>query len=453
MVTVLTSKQKKTIRCFVIAAAVVSLFASAAAQDLRPRSKPRPAAKISKEDDRFLEDLSRRSFLYLWEQSDPNTGLTLDRTKTDGNRKPTQEGYLMASSAATGFALTGLCIAADRKWVPRNQAVERARATLKFYAERSPHKEGWFYHFTDQSNGSRHRRSEISSIDTALLLGGVLTAKQCFRDDTEIVRLADAIYDRIDFQWMLDGDKYLLSHGWRDESGFIKHRWVTFSEHPILYILAIASRTKPIPAEAWHAWERNPAEYGRYKWYSSPAPLFVHQYPQAWLDLRGRKDSRRPFLNYYENSITATRAHRQFCIDLATEFPGYTENIWGISASDSATGYVAWGGPPRHRRIDGSVVPYAAAGSLMFTPDISLPALKEMKAKYGDKIYGKYGFADAFNPNNGWVNPDVIGIDIGITLIGAENLRSGKVWHWFMQNKEIVETLDRIGLRSAFRSA
>ena len=431
----------------ILAVFLFNCVADSAAQTARSYSKPRPAERISKEDDRFLEDLSRRSFMYLWEQSDPKTGLTLDRTKTDGTPKPVREGYLMASSAATGFALTGLCIAADRKWVPREKTIERARATLKFYAEKSPQKEGWFYHFTNQATGERHRASEISSIDTALLMGGVLTVKQCFKKDKEIVRLADAIYDRIDFQWMLDGDKYLLSHAWRDEQGFSKLRWARFSEHPILYILAIASRTKPIPAEAWYAWERNPVEFGKYKWYSGGAPLFVHQYPQAWLDLRGRKDSREPYLDYYQNSITATRAHREFCLSLKDEFPGYSENIWGISASDSATGYIAWGGPPRHRRIDGSVVPYTAAGSLMFTPDISLPALKEMKAKFGDKIYGKYGFADAFNPNNGWVDSDVLGIDIGITLIGAENLRSGKVWYWFMQNKEIVNALNQIGLK------
>lgn len=444
MITIL--RLKKGGICLAVAV-LLSAVPTVAGQHSGSYSKALPAAKISRKDDRFLEDLSRRSFLYLWEQSDSVTGLTLDRTKTDGTRKPMREGHLMASSAATGFALTGLCIAADRNWISRKQALDRARATLKFYAEASPHKEGWFYHFVDQANGKRHRNSEISSIDTALLLGGVLTAKQCFRKDKDIVRLADAIYDRIDFPWMLNGDKSLLSHGWRDESGFIVNRWGRFSEHQILYILAIASRTKPIPAEAWHAWERNPADYGKYKWFSGGAPLFVHQYPQAWLDLRGRKDAREPFVDYYQNSITATRAHREFCLSLKDEFPGYSENIWGISASDSATGYVAWGGPPRHRRIDGSVVPYTAAGSLMFTPDISLPALKEMKAKYGERVYGKYGFADAFNPNNGWVNPDVIGIDVGITLIGAENLRSGKVWYWFMQNREIVEALDKVGLK------
>ena len=441
------SDSSKEIAIVFSVVAVLSLVTTAWGQELRQYSKPVPAAKISKEDDRFLEDLSRRSFLYLWENSDPKTGLTLDRATTDGKPKLVTEGYHVASSAVTGFALTGLCIAADRKWVKRKVAVERARATLRFYANKSPHQGGWFYHFTNQATGERHRRSEISSIDTALLLGGILSVKQCFDSDKEVSRLADKIYDRVDFQWFLNGDKYLISLGWRGESGFSKFRWSRFSEHQILYILAIASRTKPIPPEAWYTWERNPVEFEGYKYYSGGAPLFIHQFPQAWLDLRNRRDSRPPHVDYYQNSITATRAHKAFCASLSDEFPGYTENIWGITASDSAKGYVAWGGPPRHRRIDGTVVPCAAAGSLMFTPDISLAALKEMKANYGDKIYGRYGFADAFNPNNGWVNPDVIGIDIGITLLSAENLRSGKVWHWFMKNKEIVHALEKIGLK------
>lgn len=426
---------------------VFLMQATGFAQTVKKKSKPVPAAKISKTDDKFLEDLSKRTFQFFWDHSDLKTGLTLDRTTTDGKPKITREGYPMASSAATGFALTGFCIAADRKWVKKKDAIERTKIALRFYADKSFEDHGWFYHFTNQQTGERHRNSEISTIDTALLLGGVLTVKQCFKEDKEIVALADKIYDRIDFPYMLNGDKYLLSHGLRPETGFIKNRWARFSEHPILYILAIASRTKPIPAESWFAWERNPVEFGKYKWYSGGAPLFIHQYPQAWLDLRNRKDSREPFINYYENSITATRAHKDFCLSLSKEFPGYTENIWGISASDSAKGYVAWGGPPRHPRIDGSVVPYVAAGSLMFTPDITLPVLKEMKAKYGDKIYGKYGFADAFNPNNDWVDGDVIGIDLGITLLGAENLRSGKVWYWFMQNPEIINALDKIGLK------
>lgn len=425
----------------------ILVFSQSAIVAQSGKTKPVAVAKLSKADDAFLEDLSKRSFQFLWEQSDPKTGLTLDRAKTDGSPKPVTEGYTVASSASTGFALTGLCIAADRKWIKDKEARERARNTLRFYADRSPHERGWFYHFTNQATGERHRKSEISTIDTTLLMGGVLSVKQCFKNDKEIVRLADKIYDRIDFPWMLNGDKYLLSLAWRPENGFSRFRWGRYSEHAILYILAIGSRKTPIPAEAWYAWDRNWVEFGGYKYLSGGAPLFIHQYPQAWLDLRNRKEQREPFVNYYENSVKPTRAHKEFCLSLSKEFPGYTENIWGITASDSAKGYVAWGGPPRHARIDGSVVPCAAAGSLMFTPDISLPALKEMKEKVGEKIYGRYGFADAFNPNNGWVNGDVIGIDIGITLLSAENLRSGKVWYWFMQNKEITDALDKIGLK------
>ncbi|MGH9801114.1 MAG: glucoamylase family protein, partial [Blastocatellia bacterium] len=177
-----------------------------------------------------------------------------------------------------------------------------------------------------------------------------------------------------------------------------------------------------------------------------------------WVDFRGRREADSPNADYFENSVIATRAHRKFCLDLAKEFPNfsksYTENIWGITASDSAKGYVAWGGPPRHEAIDGSVVPCAAGGSLMFAPDITLPALREMKKKFGEKIYGRYGFVDAFNPSNGpsgmWINPDVIGIDVGITLLAAENLRSQFVWRWFMRNPELPRAMKLIGLLPNF---
>ena len=152
-------------------------------------------------------------------------------------------------------------------------------------------------------------------------------------------------------------------------------------------------------------------------------------------------------VDWFENSVVATRAHKAFCLSLAKEFPGYSDNVWGITASDSQKGYVAWGGPPRNPAIDGSVVPAAAAGSLMFTPDITVPALREMRRRFGDRIYGRYGFADAFHPTSGWVNPDVIGIDLGITLLSAENLRTQRVWAWFMKNHEIMDALDRSGLR------
>ena len=403
-----------------------------------------PLNSFSARDEAFLEDLERRSFQYFWEQGNARTGLVLDRTRTDGSPAD-EEHRSVASIAATGFGLTALCVAAERHWVEPQAARARTRTTLRFFANQALQEHGWFYHWLDVKTGERKWKSEVSSIDTALLIAGALTARQYFRDDAEIVDLATKIYERIDFPWMLNGHPTLLSMGWRPESGFINSRWDDYSEHPLLYLMAIGSRTHPISPESWHAWKRNWNQYAGYR-YLGKTPLFTYQYSPAWVDFRGRREIRGEHIDYFENSVKATLAHRRFCIDLANEFPGYGPNIWGISASDSMKGYVAWGGPPRDKAIDGTVVPYAAAGSLMFLPQLSLAALKTMLAKY-PKIYGKYGFADAFNPNTGWVNRDVIGIDLGITLLSAENARSENIWRWFMRNPEIPGAMELIGLR------
>jgi hypothetical protein len=411
-----------------------------------------PAQNHPAKDEAFLEDLSRRTFLYFREQADAQTGLVLDRARTTGARHdPTHPSHNIASSGATGFGITSLCIAAERGWIKESEARERVRATLYFFARRAPHKNGWFYHWMDLATGERRWASEISSIDTALLLAGVLTARQRFRADAEIVQLATEIYERVDFKWMQGEQSLLLSHGWRPETGFLKARWDSYSEHTILYLLAIGSPTHPIEPRAWRVWKRQWVTYAGYTYISGAPPLFIHQYSHAWVDYRDRREKDAPHTNYFENSVKATRAHRTFCIALAREFPAYSENIWGITASDSAKGYVAWGGPPRDPAIDGTVVPCAPAGSLMFTPDIALPALIKMREQYGESIYGRYGFADAFNPNTGWVGPDVIGIDLGITLLSAENMRSGNVWRWFMRNGEIHKAMQLIGLEKSRR--
>jgi len=402
--------------------------------------------RLSALDEAFLEDLSRRSFQYFWEHADPHTGLVLDRAHTNGEgHNESEHSYRIASSAATGFGLTALCIAAERGWISRLEARERVRTTLRFYAERAEHKHGWFYHWMDQRSGERRWKSEFSSIDTALLLGGVLTARQYFRSDAELVRLATQIYERVDFSWMLGGHPTLLSHGWKPETGFLKPRWDSYSEHTILQLLAVGSPAHAITPLSWRAWSRMRMTFAGYT-YLTGGPLFVHQYSHAWVDYRDRREGWYPYTNYFDNSVAATLAHRAFCISLASEFPSYTENLWGITASDSARGYVAWGGPPRDPAIDGTIVPAAAGGSLQFTPAVSLAALRTMKEKYGASIYGRYGFADAFNPLTGWVGPDVIGINIGITLLSAENLRTGNVWRWFMMNREIPHAMRMVGL-------
>jgi hypothetical protein len=394
----------------------------------------------------FVDDLQQRSFRYFWEQAEPRTGLVPDRARMDGLVLD-ENHQNVASIAATGFGLTSLCIAADRNWIDKTQALERTRNTLRFFDTRAFQQRGWFYHWLDAKTGERRWNSEVSSIDTALLLAGVLTVRQCFREDQEIVRLATRIYRRVDFPWMLNGHPLLLSHGWKPESGFLRARWDTYSEETILYLLAIGSPSYPISAASWYALWRDRYRYEGHSYFTTiGVPLFMHQYSHAWIDFRNRREIKGDQIDYFQNSVAATLAHRAFCINLRHEFPAFGPDVWGITASDSAKGYLAWGGPPRDPDIDGTIVPSAAGGSLMFTPELSTRALVAMHEKYGSKIYGKYGFVDAFNPRTGWTDTDVIGINAGIILLSAENARSGNIWRWFMANPEIPLALAKVGL-------
>jgi len=299
----------------------------------------------------------------------------------------------------------------------------------------------------DSKTGERRWNSEVSSIDTALLLAGVLTVRQCFREDPEIVRLASDIYRRVDFRWMLNGDPRLLSHGWKPETGFLRPRWDTYSEDTILYLLAIGSPTYSISPSSWQALWRDRYRYEGHAYFTTiGVPLFMHQYAHAWVDYRNRRETTGDRIDYFRNSVAATLAHRAYCVNLRYDFPHFGPDLWGITASDSAKGYLVWGGPPRDSDIDGTVVPSAAGGSLMFTPELSSRALLTMHEKYGAKIYGKYGFVDAFNPKTGWIDTDVIGINVGIILLSAENMRSENIWRWFMQNHEMPLAMQRIGL-------
>jgi hypothetical protein len=283
--------------------------------------------------DTFVEDLEHREFLFFWERADPRTGLVLDRAKADGS----QERRRIASTASTGFGLTALCIGAEHGWITREQAQARVLATLRFLAAKMPREHGWYYHFIDLRTGERQWKSELSSIDTALLLAGVLTARQYFGEQSETGQLAESIYESVDFQWMLNGNPRLLSMGWKPESGFLHARWDKYCELAILYLQAIGSPRHAIPADAWYAWRRPHMHYEGYE-YISGGPLFTDQYSQAWLDFRGRREDRGERTGWFQNSVTATRAHRAFCINLRTKFPDYGPDAWGITASDSAKG-------------------------------------------------------------------------------------------------------------------
>jgi hypothetical protein len=427
----------------VLLAAQFLLAPAHAGQAPLPQAPVRVDLDTAQEDEAFLEELSRSSFRYFQENSDAGTGLVLDRARADGG-KLDQKHQNAASAASTGFGLSALCVGAKRGWIGAEEGAAAAKKTLKFFYEKAPGEHGWFYHWMDARSGARIWNSEVSSIDTALFLAGALTAGQCFPGDPEVAGLAEKIYARLDFQWMLNGDKALLSHGWTPENGFIPYRWDAHAELMLLYVLGIGAPSQPLPASSWRAWKRPVETYGKFSYISGAPPLFIHQYSHAWIDFRGKKDGK---TDWFANSVAATRANRQMCLDLAPKFPGYGPELWGVTASDSATGYRAWGGPPATDDIDGTVAPCAAGGSLMFTPELSLPALKAMKAANGGKVWGKYGFADAFNPSTGWTDTDVIGIDAGITLLSAENLRSGAVWRWFMANKEIPAALAAAGVR------
>lgn len=432
--------------CFTITvrgAEVTPIAASPNAQGLR------------KIDIDLLDDISRRAFHYFWEQTSSRTGLTLDRAVMNpADAQDLGKNAQVASIAATGFGLAAVCIAQDHRWIGHEAAAERVLTTLRFLAHQAPEKRGWFYHFMDANTGERAWQSEVSSIDTALLLAGVLTVRQCLQDEPEVVNLANTIYARVDFPWMMDGSRAYFSHGWTPEHEFLPYRWDTYSELLILYVLGIGSPTHPIAGDTWGTWKL-PMVGAEGNKYVGGGPLFIHQYSQAWLDLRDRSEgadstpsdtaNSRHAVDYYANSVIATRAQRDLFINLSTQYKGYSADVWGITASDSAHGYTDWGGD--HPRIDGTVVPSAAGGSLMFTPDICIPAMRTMLLKYGKSIYGRYGFADAFNPNSGWVSPYVIGIDAGITLLSAENLRTGSVWKWFMANSAPERALDLVGLK------
>jgi hypothetical protein len=390
---------------------------------------------LSPDEDAFLQTLEEANFRFFWEQANPDTGLVRDRANV---RKPDQNE--LGNIAATGFGLTALCIGDKRGFVSHKEAADRVRNTLQFIWTKLPHHRGFFFHWTSINSGERLWGSEISSIDTAILLCGVLTCRMHFQDD-EIRQLTRLIFDRVEWDWLSE-DTELLPHGWTPESGFLHYRWANYSEMMMMYLLGLGSKSHPLPAGSWYAWKRTLFQYGGLRYIGFFAPLFIHQYSQAWFDFRHKHDRD---ADYFENSILATEAHRRFCLDLAAEFPDYSEDLWGITASDSVNGYVVWGGPPATGPIDGSIVPCAAAGSLPFLPKACLRVLRAIKDRYGTKAWCQYGFVDAFNPLTDWYDTDVVGINVGIGMLMAENVRTGFVWETFMKNPEAQLGFKRAG--------
>lgn len=390
-------------------------------------------------DTQLLDEVQTSIFNFFWNEASPVTGQVKDRALAAGGGTET-----MSSVAATGFGLTSLCIGDSRGYRKTSDVSARVLATLQFIYNQLPNENGFFYHFVDMNTGARWRTCELSSIDSSILLCGVLTARQYFAD-AQIQDLATKIYERVNWPWMLNGGK-TFSMGWTPESGFLSARWDHYCELMMIYLLAIGSPTYPVPASSWDAWARPTYTYQGIQYISSGDPLFTHQYSHAWFDFRNKQDA---YANYFDNSVKATQAHKLFCLSLHNQFSDYASDLWGISASDYVNGYIAWGGPPAMGPIDGTIVPCTTAGSLPFLYTDCMQVLRNLRGGYAKQAWTRYSYIDAFNPLTEWVDKDVLGIDLGITMLMAENYRTGLVWQTFMKNPEAQAAMQEVGFRAS----
>ena len=427
----------------------------------------------------FLDQVEAATFRYFWETTNPDNGLTPDRYPNPP----------FASIAAVGFALPAYAVGVERGYISRAEATERTLTTLRFFwqAPQGPQAtgvtgyQGFYYHFLDMQTGERYQTVELSTIDTALLMGGVLFAQSYYDgsapQETEIRALADSIYRRTDWKWFADGGDRLRM-AWHPEQGFGSATWRGYNEAMLLLILSLGSPTHPLPGEAWDVWTTT------YRWgtfygqeFVQFSPLFGHQYSHIFIDFREIQDDYMAGrgIDYFENSRRATLAQQAYAEDNPAGFTGYGAHFWGLTACDGPAGitrtvsgdsvrfhtYWARGASQNDIRDDGTLAPTAAGGSIPFAPEICLPALKAMSDWYGSRLYGQYGFLDAFNPSftftdvspnhgtvdpvNGWVDDNYLGIDEGPILLMAENYRSELVWRVLKQNKYIRAGLQKAG--------
>ena len=399
-------------------------------------------------DDDFLDYVQACHFDYFWYLANPSNGLIPDRST------PTSP----CSIAAVGFGLTAIGIGIDHGWITRTQGVTRVLATLNTFlqgpqgsaASGTIGYKGWFYHFLDMNTAQRAGGSELSSIDTALLLGGVLYAKQYFdgsdSGETAIRAKATAIFDRVDWNWMAQGTD-AVSMGWFPGSGFLPNNWIGYNEGMLLYCLGLGATSNALPASAWSRWTSGYTWATNYGQAFVPfPPLFGHQYSHCWLDFRHIGDD---FMNnhdstYFENSRRATLAQRAYCMANPLNRIGYSATVWGLTACDDPTGYAAHGAPPAEND-NGTIAPTAAGGSTAFTPEYSVPSLRYFYTQFRTHIWTSYGFRDAFNLGAQWYATDELGIDQGPIVVMIENYLTQRVWQLFTRNQEVQTGLQRAG--------
>lgn len=386
----------------------------------------------------LLEKIERAGFDYFWNEANPENGLVKDRAH-DFERTPVD--YAPCSVAACGYALSCICVGIERGWIERKDGYDRILTTLRFF-HKVPQVRGFFYHFLDMKTGLRTWKSELSPIDSALFLAGALHAARFF-PGTEVEDLAQDLYNRVDWPWMLNGRR-TLAMGWTPEQGFIENHWDHYCEASLMYFMAIGSKTHPIPATAWDEISR---PIGRYKGHiciASP-PLFTHQYSHTWIDFRDKYDA---YADYFENSRQATLANRQFCLDNAPVFKGYGPKSWGLTASEGPGGYVAYGAKPGRALHDGTIAPTAALGSIVFTPRESLDVARELH-DHRPELWGQYGFVDSYDDDRDkWFTKEVLAIDQGTIVLMIENFLTGSVWKRFMETPEIVNAMAACGFKN-----
>jgi len=403
----------------------------------------------------FLERLQQATFGYFWNECHPANGLIRDRSRADSK----------CSIAAVGFGLSATAIGIEHGWISRREGQDRVLRTLETLSggRQGPEASGvngyrgWYYHFLEMDSGHRAWKCELSSMDTALLLAGVMDAVEFFsgegKEERRIGELGRGMVARVDWEWMANGEA-TLTMGWHPESGFLESRWVGYNEAMILYLLALGARTEGTeagggPAISWDAWTRG------YRWethhgqsYVVFPPLFGHQYSHCWVDFRNITDA---FLaargmTYFENSRRATLAQRAYCMDRASRYPNYGPWEWGLTACDGPDGYAARGAPPAEND-DGTLAPTAVGGSVPFAPEICIRTLRELERRYGARLWGRYGFRDAFNRDRNWWAADTLGIDQGPILLMIENHRTGAVWRRMSGSPVLKRGLERAGFR------
>lgn len=438
-----------------------------------PASVSTPPIRFEPDAERLLDGLERRTFDFFWELANPKNGLVPDRAPSPS----------FSSIAAVGFALTAYPVGVERGYITREAARDRVLTTLRFFGAPSGGAaglHGFFYHFLDMESGARFKDVELSTIDTSILLSGALFCQSWFdRDDpgeTEIRALADRLFRAADWNWA-QKKAPLVSMGWTPESGLSDWDWRGYNEAMFLYVLALGSPTHAIAPSAWEEYTRT------YEWkkfagqeYVAFAPLFGHQYSHVWIDFRAIQDRymRGKGIDYFENSRRATYAHRAYAIENPNGWRDYGANLWGLSACDGPVDgdfvidgrrrhfftYAGRGASAKEVRDDGTIAPTAAASSIPFAPEIALPAIAEMQRRFGESLFSRYGFFDAFNPTFrlavpvhhgrvvpgvGWFDTDYLGIDQGPIVAMIENYRSELVWRTLRNNPYIVNGLRRAG--------